>query len=372
MSALAVSSVESTAARAAADIKTQLAGADPRFVLYFASSAFPAGQVSAEMQKAFGDVPTFGCTTAGEIVSGKMLKNSLVAMAIGKDMVKDVSVAVVSDLAGKAGLDGAIARFEKHFDTSISDMDLQEYVGIVLVDGLSGAEERLMDRLGDRTSLTFIGGSAGDDLKFRETHVFANGAAHAGAALLVLLRTQAGFDIIKTQSFNTLRKTLTATRVDEPQRTVIEFNGKPALAEYGRAAGAGQGQEADAFMRNPLGLMVDGEPYVRSPQAAAGGALKFYCEIKEGMELSVLESTDIVRDTRAAVQEKVNQLGDRLGAILNFNCILRTLELEQKKQTDAYGKIFADVNTVGFSTYGEQYLGHVNQTATMLVLRKVA
>ena len=55
--------------------------------------------------------------------------------------------------------------------------------------------------------------------------------------------------------------------------------------------------------------------------------------------------------------------------ILNFNCILRTRELQSTEQSCAYGELFTDVPTVGFSTYGEEYLGHINQTATMLLLR---
>jgi len=91
----------------------------------------------------------------------------------------------------------------------------------------------------------------------------------------------------------------------------------------------------------------------------------FYCNIKEGAELSLLESTDIVNDTEKALKEKIS---NNPAAVINFNCILRTLELEQKKQTEAYGKIFT-TPTIGFSTYGEEFLGHINQTATMLIIK---
>ena len=43
--------------------------------------------------------------------------------------------------------------------------------------------------------------------------------------------------------------------------------------------------------------------------------------------------------------------------------------MEQKQATTAYGALFAEVPTVGFSTYGEQYIGHINQTATMLLFK---
>jgi hypothetical protein len=45
------------------------------------------------------------------------------------------------------------------------------------------------------------------------------------------------------------------------------------------------------------------------------------------------------------------------------------LELEYKHLTDKYGAVFAEVPTVGFNSYGEQFIGHMNQTATMIVFR---
>ena len=86
------------------------------------------------------------------------------------------------------------------------------------------------------------------------------------------------------------------------------------------------------------------------------------------MELSVLESTDIVRDTREAVAKKAKEFG-AISGIINFQCILRTRELEQENQTEEYGRIFTEIPTVDFSTYGEEFIGHVNQTSTMLVFR---
>jgi len=94
----------------------------------------------------------------------------------------------------------------------------------------------------------------------------------------------------------------------------------------------------------------------------------FYCGVMEGMELSLLESTDIIGDTKQAIDQARQELGG-LSALINFNCILRTLELKQKDLTRQYGELFSGIQTIGFSTYGEQYIGHINQTATMLAFK---
>jgi hypothetical protein len=105
---------------------------------------------------------------------------------------------------------------------------------------------------------------------------------------------------------------------------------------------------------------------VRSPQQVVGEKVRFYCGVDEGMKLAVLDSTGIVDDTAAALKTALARSPGAKG-LINFNCILRTLELEATGQTDAYGKVFTGVPTVGFSTYGEEYIGHINQTATMLL-----
>ena len=122
------------------------------------------------------------------------------------------------------------------------------------------------------------------------------------------------------------------------------------------------------FMSHPVGLLSGDEIFVRSPQQIKDGRMVFYCNVLRGMELALLASTDIVADTRNAVKAR-NGHGKAIAGLLNFHCILRTLELEKDEVTDEYGKIFSGIPTVGFSTYGEEYLGHINQTSTMLLLR---
>jgi hypothetical protein len=112
--------------------------------------------------------------------------------------------------------------------------------------------------------------------------------------------------------------------------------------------------------------MVEGEPFVRSPQRVQDESIIFYCQIREGAQLRILEAADIVAGTRSAVQAQ-NELRPIAG-LIDFDCILRTLELRAEQRCSEYGAIFEKIPTVGFSTYGEEYLGHINQTSTMLAL----
>jgi hypothetical protein len=363
-----VFSVKSNVEEATEDIKLQLSKINPKVVIFFSASCFDKDKVSSLMKEKFKSAEVFGCSTSGELSNEKMLKNSIVAMALTSDVIEDVKIEVIRDLTDKKEVVKAFKSFDEYYGEPVSKAAYSKYLGIVLIDGLSKAEETVMDKIGDLTNHLFIGGSAGDDLKFNKTYVFADGKAYSSAAVLALLKPKAGFDIIKTQSFKVMGKKLVATKVNEKNREVIEFNNIPAVKAYAQALGMPEDKAASCFMSNPLGLVAEGEIYVRSPQQFKGSSILFYCNILEGMEVSLLQATNIVEDTKTAVASKLKEMG-KVSGIINFHCILRTLELEQKNQTADYGKIFAGVPTIGFSTYGEEYLGHINQTSTMLVFK---
>jgi hypothetical protein len=356
-------------AMAVEEIRQKLHGANPKMVLFFASAKHDPDILSREMKTAFPHAAVFGCTTAGEIISGKMCNQSLVAMALDARVVQDVRIEVLQNL--KLDVPGAVGRafanFGAHFKTSMKDLDFSQYIGLVLVDGLSGVEEQLMDRVGDLTNVQFVGGSAGDDLAFEATHVFSEGRAYTNAAVLCIIKPGVAFDVLKTQSFKILKQGLVATKVNAAKRQVLEFNHQPAVEAYAKAVGTEPAGIGEHFMRHPLGLIAEGEPFVRSPQRSEGSSMLFYCNVLQDTPLSLLESGDIVQDTKQAIEQKQLSFGP-LAGIVNFHCILRTLALQQNGQLDAYGKLFRDIPTIGFSTYGEQYLGHINQTSTMLLL----
>lgn len=357
-----------SAEQAVAEIQSQANGVSAKGMVFFASPSYDPSQLAAGLQEAFPEVPNIGCTTAGEIVSGKMLSGSLVVMLFGDDVLDDFAIEAVENLKQENNVAAAFDHLGNHFSTPVAEMDIQKYVGLVLVDGLSGAEELLMDEIGNLCDMSFIGGSAGDDLKFEKTHVFVNGKALSNAAVLGIMKLKNGFDILKTQSFCSTQTTLTATQVNEAERRVVSFDGKPAVEAYSEALGCSADEAENRFMHNPVGLMVGEEPYIRSPQRFDGQDIVFYCNIKEGMTLEVMESKDIVEDTRKALEAKLDELGPVSG-IIDFHCILRTLELREKNQCDAYGELFSSVPTIGFSTYGEEYIGHINQTSTILIFR---
>jgi len=349
------------------ELRKNIGDCKSKFILFFASSNFEPEAVGKKMKDFFPDAEIAGCTTSGEIVSGKVLTDSIVAMAFDSSAVADIKIEVVENIKqnNDENVRKAFASFASYYKIPPQDMDYKKFVGLILIDGLSGAEEKIIDKIGDLTNVIFIGGSAGDDLKFKSTNVFANGKTYSNAAVLILMKPGLKFSFIKTQSFKALSAKLIATKVVEENREVIEFNNKTAKTAYAEALGISTDKAENFFMSNPVGLLIDNEPYVRSPQRFNDGSMVFYCNVLKDMELSLLQSTDIINDTANAIEKKTQEYG-KIAGIINFHCILRTLELNNKGIAGKYGKIFSDIPTIGFSTYGEQFLGHINQTSTML------
>lgn len=353
------------------ELKEKLSSGSVESILYFCSPVYDQAELAKAFKSAYPEATVFGCSTAGELISGHMLQNAVVAMAFDRDTLDDYSIQVVENLSLSldTSLNSAIAKFEEHFNSSILTLPINEYVGIVLIDGLSRCEEKLMEKIGDKTDLIFVGGSSGDDLRFQEVFVHFNGAVYRDAAILALLKPRNKFDIVKTQSFDVLDTSLVATKVNEEKRQVLEFNNKPATIAYAEAVGCDVSEVTNYFMTNPVSLIADGEPFVRSPQRVEGDTMYFYCNILEGAEVKLLQSTDIVEDSRKILASTFSSFRS-IDGIVNFNCILRTLELEKNHQTQEYVDLFALHPMIGFNTYGEEYLGHINQTSTMLVFHQ--
>lgn len=354
---------EKTVKEAVSELTDKINVEEVKAMVYFASSIYDQSLLASELNDKLTGVDVFGCSTAGELVNGDMFQHAIVAMTFDKEDIEDLNIEIIENLSNDLPkkMKKTFQSFSEHFGP-LDRLSHKDYVGIVLTDGTSGKEEEVNDQIGNLTNIPFIGGSAGDDLNFQSSFVYANGKVYENATLLALLKPKRAYEIVKTQSFTSLNKTLTATKVDEKNRTVIEFDHQPAAEAYANMLGISKETLADHFMTNPVGLKTGEDFYVRSPQQLNGDSIVFYCNILEGMEVELLQSTNIIEDTK----KSLGDLRQEASGIIDFQCILRALELRGNNKTKAYGEIYS-VPTIGFATYGESYIGHINQTSTILV-----
>lgn len=351
-------------------------GAEASLVVFFASIEHDVAVLAATLQQAMPQAVVTGCTTAGELISGKgCISKSVVAIALPRSIVKRVEGALLENLTLTAGNAGDVLReLSQRWGQDVRSLDPERFVGLVLPDGLSLREETLMDALGDAApDLLVVGGSAGDDLQFKGTRIALGGKVGGNAAALLLLEVSVPFRAVKSSHFVPTDRTFIATKVDEATRTVYEFDGRPALEVYAEALGlAPEAVDVSVMAANPIGLVIGDDPFVRSfQQVGEHGEMRLYSNVLSGSEVTLLKGGDMVESTRRLIEGVEQELGGMSGA-LTFNCILRWVEAENTGCTQAVYATLGEkeIPAIGFQTYGEQYLGHINQTVTMLCFGK--
>jgi hypothetical protein len=359
------------ARKAAEEILEGLGDVDAAAVMFFASPAIGGEAIGQALTRHFPSATVIGCTTAGEFTERATGTGGVSAIALPRSLVR-TAAAALADLDGgvDAGVTAAVAQLERQLDRPLRDLDPSRYVGFVLIDGLHGDEERVNDLLGNAAPLlSFVGGSAGDDLAFTRTTVYAEGAGHDHGAALLVLESDAPFQVVKSCSFEPMGRTFTITDADVPQRIVWELDGRPAAQVYAEAVGCGAADlGSTVFMSHPVGLMIDGRPWIRSPQQVVEGrGLKFYCQVLPQMQVELMRGTDLIAETRNDLRQAAGDLGGQVSGAVMFNCILRRLEIDQKNLGDKFVDALADIPTAGFHTYGESWLGHINQTLTAVL-----
>lgn len=364
-------SLQNDSIAAANEVSKAISQKDAKLVNFYVSSNHDITAVAQALKDNFPGAEVIGCTTAGEISDQGFTKNSLVAMSIGGDKISRIATGVLSNLSSTADKSGDILnQVSSSLGLSPKELDASKYVGIILIDGLCGKEESVMNALGDEApQLLIVGASAGDDLKFASTTVSLNGEICSDAAVLAILEMKVPFEVVKTTCYKPTEIALEITKADKENRIVYEFNGRNAVEVYKEAVGSDT-LDGGIFMKNPVGIVVEDEAFIRSPQQVLEGetGIKFYCQIEEGSIVNLCRATDMVKDNLVMVSSVKDALGSVSGGLI-FNCILRYLQIEAEGIGTDMIKTFQGMPIVGFNTYGEELITHINQTVTALFIK---
>ncbi|RUR21735.1 nitric oxide-sensing protein NosP [Legionella qingyii] len=341
-------------------------------VLFFCSSHYDLDAIANEINSLFPNVKVMGCTTAGEIGPNGYTDHTLSGVSFASDGFT-TAVGYINDLkninydSGLVFVNNLLQQLEARAPSTNS----KNSFAFLLVDGLSEREEQITHILQDVLGgITLFGGSAGDDLRFKKTWIFAEGAFHTDSVALILVNTIYPFKPFKAQHFVCGNERLVVTQAHPEQRIVNEINGYPAVEEYARIVKA-QVDELDPmkFSATPLVIRINGVDYVRSIQKAnPDGSLKFYCAIDNGLVFMAAHGIDLIKNIEQTFQEIQSSIG-KPQLVLACDCILRNLEIQRQGLKKDVEKIFQNNHVVGFSTYGEQFKGiHINQTITGLAI----
>ena len=361
-------SCASNAREAVAEFHAAVTQPDIELVLFFCSSEYDLEALEKEMNRLFIGIQVVGCTTAGEIGTAGYRSSGLSGVSIPAGCFIAVN-GILENLSRfniSRGHEFAQSLLQR-LESKSTESSPGSRFGLLLIDAMSRREESVSHALQYALGkMPLIGGSAGDDLHFVKSDVYANGHFQSDSAVMILISTTLPFTIFKTQHFVPTDERMVVTEADPTGRIVKEINGLPAAEEYARLVGVDIHElNGRSFATSPVVVMIDGTDYVRSIQKVnSDGSLSFYCAIEEGLVLRVAHGVDLVHNLEEAFAQIRREVGPPQ-LVLGFDCVLRNLEITQNGLKGRVGEIFLRNNTVGFSSYGEQYRGiHVNQTLT--------
>lgn len=335
-------------------------GTDLDALVFFCSPSYDLEAIARTI-KTNWPCPVIGCTTAGEILyTSGFVKNSIVAVGFSGGIVS-LKPVLIPDLTSFSTNDFVFPSIPISSSTNF---------GLLLIDGLSMMEERVTASIHQNFRIPLIGGSAGDNMDFKETYIYYEGQFLSNAAVFGLFKTIHPFKTFIFQHIEPTETRLVITEADVKTRTVFEINGEPAAEEYARLTGYPvELLSSEIFAANPVMLKIGGSYYVRSiSKLNSNGSLTFFCAIENGLVLTLGKSTDITEQLETQLKSLTSEFND-LELILGCDCILRRLELENTNSVEKMNKLIKSYPFIGFSTFGEQYGGlHINQTLTGIAL----
>lgn len=347
--------------------KEALKGFETKFLLFFASSYYEDSNPAAALSVAFPDSKIIGSTSHSEYCDSTYTNHSVSIMAMDKDSIEDVCVKVVENIREEININEPVKDMEAYFGGSEEIFNnFDKYVGIILFESSAKAEEVFMDRLGDATNILFVGGSS-SAAENNVSRVYADDKVYEKAAVLAVLKTVKGYDVLKTQSACVLSdRKLLVTKSNLRDRILYEFDNRPCGEVYAEVLGVSVDEIKDYFVSNPLGIVIGDEIFVRTFDQIKDGGITLHCGLPEGAEINVLKIGDIVADTKQALD---NIITYQPAGVINFNCLYRTFEILNKDLTQPYCALFGRYPSIGFSTGGEAFLGHINETSTVLIIK---
>jgi len=349
-------------------IAEQLQPVDDLTVLVFCSSRYDLSRLNDALRQAFpGEV--LGCTSAGLIGHQGFQRGGMTAIGLSKSAyrVEPYLIKPLSDCNSE------IATLAQKLKTQSPDaFSAGKTFGILLVDGLSQMEEKVVSALDEHlSSIPVVGGSAGDDLRLRETHVIFGGGVHTDAAAFAFVTTDVPFELLHVHHFVPGQRKIEITSANSNVRTIYEINHETAALAYADLVNVSMADlNPNVFSRHPLLVEHGGRHFVRSIQRVNGdGSLTLYSAIDGGHTAWIGEP----REPLTVLTEAFDSLPEPVrepSLVIGFDCVLRRLEFEQKRLDAAVGRFLSERHVVGFCTYGEQYDNlHMNQTFTGVALK---
>jgi hypothetical protein len=388
MTDLAVATTTARDADAGTDLARQLcdglgAGTPPDVVIVFASSSNGYQALLGALQAESDTRLLVGCSSAGEFSSdgaGTGLSSAIALRA--PEMRFSASLARNMSADRERAAHDLVAGFE-----GLEKTQFQYRTAMVFVDALAGYAEDLLDRLTVATvgMYRFVGGGAGDDGAFKQTHVFCGTEAATNAAVALEILSNKPIGIGARHGWQPASDPFRVT--ESADSCVLSLNVSPAVEAFEEHATAtsqafDREQPLPFFLNNIVGVKSEEGHKLRVPLGVeASGGVTFAAELPVGSTAHIMSTgaPSAAAAAASAMRDAIAQVegaGHRARGALFFDCVATRLRLGKsfENELDAVGKELGDVPFVGFNSYGQivradgQFSGFHNCTAVACVI----
>lgn len=362
-------------------IRERFQAAQPDALIVFSSSRNDHRALLQALAASCAPRLMIGCSSAGEFTSAASGEGLTCAVALrssemvfsaglGRGITADHQTVAQQIVAGFRGLH----RHEYRYRTAL-----------ILIDALAGHTESLVEDLTRLTAGTyqFVGGGAGDDARFQQTHVFYGTEAYTDAAVALEILSHKPIGIGVRHGWQPASPAFRVTAADAMR--LASLNAVPA-AEVFEEHAESTGQSFDRadplpfFLHNVLGIKTADGHKVRVPLGVdAAGCVACAAEIPVGATAHIM-STDVgaAADAAAgAARDALQQVQGRKPAVaLFFDCVATRLRLGKEFgiELESLATELGTAQYAGFNTYGQiaraegQFSGFHNCTAVVCII----
>jgi len=323
----------------------------PVLTLVFITDAYDPEQVLAGVRAVVGSSRIAGFCCGGVITAAGLHSQGVGVLALSGDFeaVTTLQNGLGRDPYGIGQKAGRAAR----------ESGLSSGTAIVMPDGFQANLPKMLRGLYSQLGPDFqyIGGGAGDNLKFFQTHQFTEqGVSRDALAVTLVHGLEVGVGI--GHGWTPMGDPLAISRSEG--KRVYEINGAPAFQEYARRLGLDQRDRfAYAAMEHPLGFPnISGQFVIRDPlRVNDDDSIDFITEIPSQAVGYVMEcSMEGLIDTARKAARAAILPGGKPTFMLLFDCISRAMLMGDRFDEEIRAlceTVGPDLPILGALTFGE-------------------
>ena len=362
------------------EIAVALGSDVPDAVMLFASPSYAFAPLLRSLTESCHPKVLVGCSSAGEFTSEKNLRSAACAVAI-----VSTEMAFAAGVAENVTADRNLSARRLIGSFQGLESNAFEYrSALLLSDVLAGYTEELIEQVTLLTGGRYqvFGGGAGDDERFKRTHVFCGDQVLTNAAVALEILSKKPVGIGVSHGWHPAGPVMRVTEADGMR--VVSLNAIPAVEMFTEHAEmTGQPFDRDNpmpfFLHNILGIDTGGGYKLRVPLGIdASGAVLCAAEIPTGALVRIMQTSNASASGAAssAARAALGQLqGHAPSAALFFDCAATRLRMGREfgLELDAVNQALQPVPYAGCNTYGQiarvtgQFSGFHNCTAVVCV-----